>query len=42
VAALLVLGKSPRQGSCRGSVGRPDKGFAGGIHLAPLLFMLLA
>ena len=28
--ALLVLGKLPRQGSCRGRGGRPGKGLAGG------------
>jgi len=36
--ALLALGKLPRQGSCRGRGGRPGKGLAGGVHLAPLLF----
>ena len=42
VAALLVLGKLPRQGSCRGCGGRPGKGLAGGVHLTPLLFVFLA
>ena len=42
VAALLVLGKLPRQGSCRGCGGRPGKGLAGGVHLALLLFVFLA
>ena len=42
VAALLVLGKLPRQGSCRGCGGRPGKGLAGGAHLALLLFVFLA
>ena len=41
VATPLVLGKLPRQGSCRGREGRPGKGLAGGVHLALLLFMLL-
>ena len=35
VAALLVLGKSPRQDSCRGFVGRPGKGVAGGSPSCP-------
>ena len=35
VAALLVLGKSPRQGSCRGHVGRPSKGVAEGSPSCP-------
>ena len=33
--ALLVLSKFPRQGSCRGRGGRPGKGLAWGVHLAP-------
>ena len=41
-AALLVSGKLPQQGHCRGCGGRPGKGLAGGVHLAPLLFMFLA
>src|SRR3990170_3869771 len=36
--APLVLGKLPRQGSCRGRGGRPGKGLAGGACLTPLLF----
>ena len=39
--ALLVLGQLPQQGSCRGRRGRPGKGFVGGVHLAPLLFVSL-
>ena len=31
VAALLVLGKLRRQGSCRGVVVVPGKGLAGGL-----------
>ena len=42
VAALLVLGKLPQQGSCRGRGGRPGKGLAGGARLALLLFVFLA
>src|SRR6266496_2682074 len=42
VAALLVLGKLPRQGSCRGCGGRPGKGLAGGVYLALLPFVFLA
>src|SRR5215216_619547 len=41
VAAVLALGKLPRQGSCRGCGGRPGKGLAGGVHLALLLFVFL-
>ena len=41
VAASLVLGKLPRQGSCRGREGHPSKGLARGVHLAPLLFVFL-
>ena len=36
--ALLVLGKLPWRGSRRGRGGRPGKGLARGVHLAPLLF----
>ena len=35
VAALLVLGRLPRQGSCQGYVGRPGKGVAGGNPSCP-------
>ena len=42
VAALLVLGKLPRQGSCRGYAGRPGKGVAGRDPSRPLFFMPLA
>ena len=38
---LPVLGKLPRQDSCRGRGGHPGKGLAGGVHLAPLLFVSL-
>ena len=37
----MVLGKLPRQGSCRGRGGRSGKGLAGGVHLALLLFVSL-
>ena len=42
VVALLALGKLPRQGSCRGCGGHPSKGLAGGVLLAPLLFVFPA
>ena len=42
VAALLALGKLPRQGSCRGCGGLPGKGLVGGVHLTLLLFVFLA
>ena len=46
VDAMLALGELPRQGSCRGCVGRPGKGLAGEAHLvasssAPLVGALL-
>ena len=37
---MLALGVLPRQDSCRGCVGRPDKGLAGGKPI--LLLDLLA
>ena len=40
VTAMLALGELPQQDSCRGCVGRPGKGLAGGKPI--LLFDLLA
>src|SRR5215216_670071 len=42
VAALLALGKLPRQGSCQGCGGCPGKGLAGGVYLALLPFVFPA
>ena len=36
VAVLLVLGNLPRQGSCRGSVGRPEQGSCRGKPILSL------
>ena len=35
VAALLVLGKLPRQGACRGRESLPGKDLAGGVSPRP-------